>query len=396
MNAEKAKQPIVRSNTLVRIAAAICMVVVLVGMGMWLNRPVEGEVATSTSKLVFVPAKVVKVVSDNAVPDWENGDGRRAGTQELLVDILQGEHQGEVLSLSNYMSALFNVDVQVGDRVIVRIITNDDGSYYPTMFNYDRGIQLIPLVAVFVILLLVLGGKKGVGALFGLLFTLVCVWWILIPGLIQGLPAMPLTIFIVSVTATASLVALNGWSCKTFCAALGCMAGVVAAGVAAALVGAAMPMDGFNMTEAEDLILYGADKGLDIHGLLVCGVLIASLGAVMDVALSLASAMWEIHLINPDMKPRQLVQSGMQVGKDAMGTMANTLILAFAGASLNLLILIQTYDIPFLQLINTDFLCIEIIQSMAGSIGILLTVPLVAAISAQIMTRKGGSTQVNI
>lgn len=180
---------------------------------------------------------------------------------------------------------------------------------------------------------------------------------------------------------------LNGFSQKTLCSVLGCVIGVVVAGGIAALVGNITPMNGFNMPEAENLLLYGADKGMKISGLLVCGVLISALGAVMDVALGIASSIWELHEQNPSLPGRDLFRSGMHIGRDAMGTMANTLILAFAGSSLNMLILVQTYDIPFIQLINTDYICIEIIQSVAGALGILLTVPIVAFISARLMAR---------
>lgn len=123
---------------------------------------------------------------------------------------------------------------------------------------------------------------------------------------------------------------------------------------------------------------------------MVCGVLISALGAVMDVALGIASSVNELKAQNPAAGVRELLRSGMNIGRDAMGTMANTLILAFAGSSLNMLILVQTYDIPFRQLINTDYICIEIIQSIAGAAGILLTVPIVAFISARVMARRAG------
>lgn len=180
---------------------------------------------------------------------------------------------------------------------------------------------------------------------------------------------------------------LDGFTKKAVCAVLGCVGGVAAAGLFASIVGAITPLNGFNMSEAENLLLYGADKGLCVSGLLVCGVLIAALGAVMDTSMNIASAIWELHERSPKLNARELFKSGMNIGRDAMGTMANTLILAFAGSSLNTLILVQVYDIPFTQLINTDFICIEILQSVAGSMGILLTTPLVAAISASIMAR---------
>ena len=372
-----------------RLAVMAVVLAALTVCTVWLHRPVEGEVASSASQMVYERAVVTAVLSDDAFPDYDNAEGRRVGTQELEIQIQTGAHKNEVMSLTNYMSALFNVDLKKGDSIIVRIMTDEDGAYYASLFNYNRGRVLGVFVLLFFVLLAVLGGKKGLGALLGLLFTLGCIWLILIPCLIRGIPAVPVTVGIIAVTAAGALIFLNGFSEKTLCSVLGCVIGVVAAGGIAAAVGAATPMNGFNMSEAENLLLYGADKGLKISGLLVCCVLISALGAVMDVALGIASAVWEIHEQNPALTARQLFRSGMHIGQDAMGTMANTLILAFAGSSLNMLILVQTYEIPFLQLINTDYICIEVIQSIAGAMGILLTVPIVAFISARLMAAQG-------
>ena len=372
-------------HTLLRALPMVLVLAVLAGIAVWLNRTDEDETASDASQMVYASAEVTAVLSDNAQEDFQNAEGRRVGDQELEIRILSGDHKDEIMTVTNYMSALFNVDVGQGDRIIVRIMTDEEGSYYASVFNYDRGIVLGVFLLIFFALLAVLGGKKGVGALAGLLLTLGCIWFILIPCLIRGVPAIPVTIGVSAVAAAAGLIFLNGYSKKTLCAVCGCVGGVLAAGIAAAAVGTLSPMNGFNMQEAENLILYGADKGLKISGLLVCGVLISALGAVMDVALGIASSVWEMREQNPDATAGSLFRSGMQIGKDAMGTMANTLILAFAGSSLNMLILVQTYDIPFLQLINTDSIALEVVQSVAGSFGILLTVPLVAFVSARLM-----------
>ena len=372
-------------HTLLRVLPMMLVLALLAGTAVWLYRTDEDETASDTSRMVYASAEVTAVLADNAQEDYQNAEGRRVGDQELEIRILSGDHKDEIMTVTNYMSALFNVDVDQGDRIIVRIMTDEEGSYYASVFNYDRGIVLGVFLLIFFALLAVLGGKKGVGALAGLLLTLGCIWFILIPCLIRGVPAVPVTIGVSAVAAAAGLIFLNGYSKKTLCAVCGCVGGVLAAGIAAAAVGTLSPMNGFNMQEAENLILYGADKGLKISGLLVCGVLISALGAVMDVALGIASSVWEMREQNPDASAGSLFRSGMQIGKDAMGTMANTLILAFAGSSLNMLILVQTYDIPFLQLINTDSIALELVQSVAGSFGILLTVPLVAFISARLM-----------
>ena len=377
-----------RLNVVIRVLPVVIVLAILAGIAMWINRTNENETRPDSGRLVYAPAKVTAVLSDNAQEDFENAEGRRVGDQELEIQILSGDHKDEIMTVTNYMSALFNVDVQQGDRIIVRIMTDENGSYYASVFNYDRGIVLGGFLLIFFILLATLGGKKGLGALAGLLLTLGCIWFILIPCLLRGVPAIPVTIVVSAVSAAAGLIFLNGYSKKTFCAVCGCVGGVLVSGIAAAVVGSLSPMNGFNMQEAENLILYGADQGLKVSGLLVCGVLISALGAVMDVALGIASSVWEMKEQNPDASVGSLFRSGMQIGKDAMGTMANTLILAFAGSSLNMLILVQTYNIPFLQLINTDSIALEVVQSVAGSIGILLTVPLVAFISARLMARR--------
>lgn len=376
------REPIQTRERIRRIVVCLFLLLFPLGGAVWVNRDLASKTPTASSQLVFVPAKVTAVLSDNAEPDQENGEGRRVGTQELEIRILSGDHKNEILQMDNYLSALFNVDVDVGDRIIVRLITESDGSYYATMFNYDRGIVLGGVLLLFCVVLVLLGGRKGLRALSGLVYTLLCIWLLLIPGAICGLPPILLTVVVVSLSAAASLILVGGFSKKTLCAICGCVGGVAVSALVAAVAGWLMPLDGFNMSEAENLLLYGTEKGLTISGLMICGVLIAALGAVMDVSMSIASAEWELKTVHPEIASRALFQSGMNIGRDAMGTMANTLILAFAGSSLNMLILVQVYDIPFLQLINTDFICVEVLQSMAGSLGILLTVPLVAALGA--------------
>ena len=131
-----------------------------------------------------------------------------------------------------------------------------------------------------------------------------------------------------------------------------------------------------------------AESELNISGLFISGILIASVGAVMDIAMSIASALDEVHILNPERTCKELFVSGMNIGRDAMGTMANTLVLAYVGSSLNMMVLIYSYGVSFIQLVNTDFVAIEMIQAIAGSAGIILTVPCVSIISAILLTDK--------
>lgn len=351
----------------------------------WANTPAGDETPTSASLKTFVSAKVVAVLEDDAKPDsWS--EGLRLGYQLLRVRLENGEFKGKELLTPNFLSAYYNIDVGEGDRILVRLDLDEDGLPYITAIaNYYRTPVLIGLALLFCVLLVLLGGRKGLRALLGLAFTLVSIWSLLIPLLLKGFAPIPLTVAIVALTTAVTLILLTGWSKKTLCATIGCVGGVACAGLLAGVTGMLTPLSGFNMPEAEDLILRATENGLTVRGLLVCGILIASLGAVMDVAMSISSACAELAELNPELDRKQLFRSGMNIGRDAMGTMANTLILAFAGASLNTLILFQVFDYPKIQLLNSDMMAIEVVQGLAGSIGILLTVPLVASLSAWLL-----------
>ncbi len=370
----------------VRLGAGLLFLVLFVALAFFLSQPIEGDAPTAASKRSFAVVRVTDILEDNAQADtWS--EGRRLGSQLLEVEVLDGPWKGEILTSPNYLSAYYNIDAKLGTRMVARLAEDDGGQLYiATFVNYDRGLVMGLFVLLFAALLVVIGGKKGLMALLGLAFTLVSIWCILVPLLRRGAPPIPTTIALVAVTAGVSLLLLTGCTRKTLCALLGCVGGVAAAGALAGVVGTITPLNGFNMSEAEELILRAADHGLTVSGLLVCGILISSLGAVMDVAMSIASACNELKELNPKLGRRELLRSGMNIGRDAMGTMANTLILAFAGSSLNMLILFQAYDYPTLQIVNSDLMAIEILQGVAGSIGILLTVPLAASLSAFLYT----------
>ena len=384
----KLRLPHLTAGRIASIAASLLVLALLVGLGIYLNAPKPGDIPTSTSQMIFAVARVNDVLMDDAqADDWS--EGRRLGTQLLELEICSGEHKGEFLEAYNYLNAYTNLDAKENTRLIVQLGYDDSGVLYVVnIFNYDRWQVVGAFVLVFALVMVLVGGWKGVKALLGLLFTLACVWFLLLPMMLQGVPPIPATVAIIALTSAASLLLLDGPTLKTLCATLGCVGGVAVAGISAAVVGTLTPLSGFNTENAEALVLRAADGGLEISGLLVCGILISSMGAVMDVAMAIASSLHELHTHNPELSPLGLFRSGMNIGRDAMGTMANTLILAFAGSSLNTLLLFQVYDYPIMQLLNSDLMSLELLQGVAGSMGIILTVPIVAALSGYIMGRK--------
>lgn len=386
-------------SMLLRLITIVILAGITVSLIVAVNHSTKGA-KRGVSAATYVTAEVESVLSDTTSPDPQSG-GRRLGDQSLAIKILQGPHKGEHMQIKNYLSALNNVYVQKGMNIVVQVTTQQNGSYSAAVYNYDRSGTLLGCVVVFLLLLCLVGGRKGVQAMLGIAFTILCVIFLLLPMLYQGFDAVLGAMIVVVLTTVMAFALLDGVNAKTVSASIATIAGALFSCAAAGIAGSVASLSGFNMQEAETLLLQ-SDNGVKIaiSGLLVAGILISAHGAVMDVAISIASSMDELFKVNPGMKIRELFRSGMNIGRDAMGTMVNTLILAFVGSALNLLLIIYAYGIPFGQLINTDLVGIQLIQSIAGSIGIILTVPITVVLAAFLLTHpirpaKKAETDVN-
>ncbi|SHO45195.1 YibE/F family protein [Anaerocolumna xylanovorans] len=334
----------------------------------------------------YYPAKVVEVLQDNTQKDTTT-EGVRRGSQVITIEITKGPYKDQTQTIENYLSTLFNVYVKEGSKIIVRATVYEDGTNF-SVYNYDRSYFIYGFVGLFALSLCLIGGRKGLMSFISLGLTLIMVIKILLPLLLLGYPAVTVTIGLIIFATIIGFILLDGVNVKTISATIGTITGVGLAGLLTLFAGIVGHITGFQMEEAENLVLIASQEGLKVKNLLICGILIASLGAVMDIAMSIASSIHELKEANPRQSTKELFRSGMNIGKDAMGTMTNTLILAFTGSSLNLLLMMYSYGIPYSQLINTDIIAIEIIRGIAGSIGIILTVPIVAWLSSVLENKK--------
>lgn len=369
-------------RVLVTVLAALSFIGLLYAANM--NRPTYQS--SDTSGIEYEVGKVTGILADNTTIDENNG-GIWRGSMELQVEILTGRYKGETTYVTNYFSSLYNVRVSQGDKVSIRIDTGDSG-YQVSIYNYYRVPQMLGCVAAFVLLLIVIGGKKGAKSAAALIFTMVCIIGILLPLSLKGYSPLWITIFIILICNLLTFFLIDGIQTKTIIASAGSVCGVLA-GAAFALAAQWMTsVTTLQTEEAETLLLITTTTKLELKDLFLCGILIACMGAVMDVSMSIASAVAEIHSVNPQLETWELFRSGMNIGRDAMGTMSNTLILAFAGNSFNMLLMIYSYGIGFQQLMNTDFIAVEVIRSIAGSIGIICTVPIVAFMAGAAFGKK--------
>ena len=353
----------------------------------WANSGNTREDPAPFRGVEYENAQVLGILEDNTQEDPAI-EGRLRGSQVLELEILTGRYQGQRTLCTNYFSAMYNVEVEMGDTISVRVDTVSPGSYTVNVYNYNRVPAIILVALTFVGALVAICGWRSLRILVGLVFTFVSIMYLLLPLALKGWSTVPVTMVLVTVTATASFWLLGGWQPKTLGATLGCFCGVAGAAILGSLAAEMLHVSAYQMDEAEALLLARGDTGLKLEGLLLSGILISAEGAVMDTAMSVASAMAELKEKKPEIGLAELFRSGMHIGKDTTGTMANTLVLAFAGSSFNMMILIYSYQVSFLQLMNTDFVAVELVRSVAGSLGIILTVPCVAIITAALLCRK--------
>ena len=329
-------------------------------------------------------ARVIRVLEDNT--SLTEG-GIFFGDMLVEIEILTGPHRGLITQSDYFLNQMANVHLETGDRVSVRFSIFSDGEVGPLQIEgLERREAVIAFFLIFLIVLGLMGGKRGIMAIAGLAFTLISLIFLLIPLMLKGYPVMLTTFVILTFVTIVSLTFLCGITVKSISAMLGCVMGVGATALLTHLAGRLTNISGFNMEDVGMILSTTDFPQTEAAGLFISGVLIATLGAVMDTAVTIASTIEELKLANPNLSVGKLFRAGMNVGKDTMGTMSTTLILAFAGGSLNMMILIYSQGTSFNQLINSDFIVAEIIRSIAGSLGIILTIPAVAAISSMMET----------
>ncbi|MGL5694705.1 MAG: YibE/F family protein, partial [Peptostreptococcaceae bacterium] len=203
------------------------------------------------------------------------------------------------------------------------------------------------------------------------------------------------SVIIVVLSTAVTMILLNGISKKTLVACISCILCTVIAGMIAYLFGKVTNISTYNTSEMQDLLFVAQNTSLKIKDLLFAGILIASLGAIMDTTMSITSSIFEMKEVGNNLSKKQLFESGMNIGKDIMGTMTNTLILAFTGSSINILIIYFMYRLPYIQLINIDLIVLEIVQGLSGGIAVILSIPVTAFAASQLAASEEYKIEVN-
>ena len=315
--------------------------------------------------------------------------------------IKTGKHKGQVVSAYQNITPFLgdnSKQVKKGDKVIISdeavgpkiVFKGEEIAWH--METYSKAPYLFVLVAVFFILIILFGKKKGIKTLISLTFTVLAVFAVFVPAIIGGQNIYAWTIVTCAFITISTILIVYGYSKKTLVTALGCIGGVLVAGLITLFMDGLLNLTGF--TDGEVTQLYLKNSAIDLKALIFAGILIGAEGAIMDVAIDIASSLNEVasKMEKPDFS--SIIKSGLTIGKDIMGTMTNTLILAYIGSSLATVLLLTMGPKTVTSLFDFELISVEVLQALAGSIGILTTIPLTSVIAAGLYKHKDMSKYV--
>jgi uncharacterized membrane protein len=277
------------------------------------------------------------------------------------------------------------LDVQPGDDVLLQVSEGPEGETY-FIADYVRRAPLALLAIAFAVLVLVVGRWRGLTSLLGLGASFLVIIRFVLPGILSGADPVLISVIGALVVMLTTLYLAHGVTAKTTVALLGT---ALALGLTAALAHFSIDLaklSGLADEEAATLRIISSGA-IDARGLLLSGMIIGASGVLDDVTVTQASAVYELRAANPSLRPVELYRRGMNVGRDHIASTVNTLVLAYAGASLPLLALLALQTEPLDSLLNREFLAAEIVRTLVGSMGIVAAVPLTTGLAALVAGR---------
>lgn len=327
----------------------------------------------------------LKVAKVSEVTDLEFSEISGLPLEQLVqLTILDGDQKGEKVYTNNTIpdNQAYSIVAEEGKKYIVAV---DSETKEIFITDFYRQPSIIFLIALFFVLLVLIGGMRGFKAIISLIIAGLSILYILIPAIQAGFNPVLAGVLVSAIATASTMLLIAGWTKKSLAATIGTTGGVTVAGILAIAIIKIAPLSGLSSSEARILMgnLAESASSFDFQGVLAAGVLIASLGAAMDVAISIASAAQEIYLTNTEQSSSSLFNHCMNVGKDIMGTMTNTLILAYAGSAIPLLLLLISE--PPAKILNMEIIATEITAAVVGSIGLLLSIPITAFASTTLL-----------
>lgn len=336
-------------------------------------------------KLDYPRAKITRVIERKETPFQIDGLSDQYNIDIIFeAKILSGENKGNTViatqNISTYITGTID-EVKAGDKVLLyNGITNDGTATNWYFVEYSRTTALIVLGAIFLGLILLFGKFKGIKTIIALITTCLAIFGVYIPAILGGQNIYAWTIVTCAFITFSTVMIVYGYSKKTLATALGCIGGVLVAGLLTLIMNGLLKLTGF--VDENAIYLVQLNDAIDLKAIIFGGILIGAIGAIMDVSIDISSSLFEVadKMEKPDYKT--IVKSGFTIGKDIMGTMTNTLILAYIGSSLSEVLLLTASNNSLSRVLNLEMIVVEILQALVGSIGLLTTIPLTSLVCA--------------
>ena len=348
------------------------------------------EAMEGTDYIIF-KAKVVEIEYDDTAEKRNVSLEADIRYQHLKIEILDGSHKGETMTIRHTIERIMPgyYIFKTGDKLLIRATEESNGKIETVKIQEKvRDTQVYLIVGLFVTLLLIIGGFNGFKTLISLVIAVAMIFFGYIPLIIKGINPILASLGISIPVVIITLIIISGKNIKTLVAIIGTSLGVIISGILAFVFGNFAHLTGLADDSSISLAYIPQFRNLDYKGILFGTILIGAIGAIMDVAISIASALYEINELDNNISKKNMIISGMNIGKDMMGSMSNTLILAYVGTTLHLIVLFIVYRIRFVEIINLDSIATEIIRAMAGSIGLIITIPVTVVIGTAIYKKK--------
>ena len=366
-------------------AVLVTLVVTLVGL--WLSQDgiVSAQQAVGQPQTFTATARVVEVLEEGVTTVGPVTQPY----QRLLVELTSGPEKGQRVEVSVGVRDLNTAGQRFapGDRLFLTVSTGPDGSRAYTILDRDRSTPLAVLAVLFAGAIVALGRWKGVRALLGLAFTFVVLIWVLVPLILRGYPPVPVAIAVSFVVFVVTLTVTHGVGRMVLAAMAGTSLSLILTGLLAALFVAAAGLTGLADEEASFLQVVLGERAVSPRGLLLAGMLVGALGVLDDITVSQSSLVFELRRANPSLTGWELFAAGVRVGRDHIAATVNTLVLAYAGAALPLLLLFSQLEEPLLWILNREIVAQEVVQTLVGSLGLIAAVPLTTGFAAWLAVR---------
>lgn len=302
--------------------------------------------------------------------------------QVVDIKLLKGDLKGSLIQVDNMLTGnpYYDIKLKKGMKVILHVEEGEDIPVF-SIEDVQRSHSIVLLSLIFCGLLVYVGKRKGLNSLISIAVTCVLITNILAPLILAGINPVIATILICLVSTAITMYLVGGFNKKSTAATAGATMSLVVAGIMSFMTVKFASLTGFS--NETSMFLYTAHPGLDFISITIATMILATLGAVMDVAMSIASTINEIYTVDSSKTIKELFTSGMNVGRDIIGTMANTLILVYLGASLPLLLLASNIDLQ--KFINLNQVVTEISSALIGSCAIVICVPITAFVASQLV-----------